>query len=416
MLPPHVSDALPQQSAFLRGYADYASATSDAPEIYHVGVGLTILAGAIAKRLACPYMAGGELVPNLYTLLVGASRSGRKTSSVDTGIKLLMRAAPEAVIPIPGSYEEMISQIRQTPSGLLTYREFGHFLKTTQRGYGEQIRTALMDLYDHPTDRPYTRNLRKGKTVIEPPICLSMISTCSTDLLFSYSDIEEWQGGFFGRMIMLYGDREVFRMPNVWDAARDHLTGVLHQMIHMPMGRCAGFSQYAWIEHERWSRYRDSTASQFPDRVQTFVSGSGTLATKVALLYAADMGEACYDGWSISLEAMRRAILFCENLYLPSIKHLGDTLALGIWEKDRQKILNIIESKGAGGATQAEILKRAKVSLPLFGEVIDTLKAEGTVVQTQGAKDVVYKRKYEGGGSGGRPNLTIVPLNPAGTP
>lgn len=414
MLIQSVSDALPQQSAFLRSYVDYAAATSDAPEVYHVGVGLTVMAGAIAKRLACPYLAAGLLIPNLYTLLVGASRSGRKTSSMDTGIKLLMQANPEAVIPIPGSYEELISQIRQTPSGLLTYREFGHFLKTTQRGYGEQIRTALMDLYDWPGDRSYVRNLKKGKTVIDPPICLSLLSTCSTDLLFSNSDTDEWQGGFFGRMIMLYGDRETFRMPNMWDAARDHLTAVLHQLIHMPIGRCAGFSQHAWIEFERWARYRDASAQQFPERVQTFVSGSATLAAKIALLYSADMGDAAYDGWSISLEAMRRAILFCENLYLPSIKHLGDTLALGIWERDRQKILTIIESKGTGGATQAEILRRAKVSLGQFEEVVNTLKAEGTVVQTQGAKDPVYKRKYDS--SSPRPPLTSVPMPPAGTP
>ena len=135
----------------------------------------------------------------------------------------------------------------------------------------------------------------------------------------------------------------------VWTSARDHLTAVLHRPpIHMPIGRCAGFSQHAWIEFERWARYRDASAQQFPERVETFVSGSATLAAKIALLYSADMGDAAYDGWSISLEAMRRAILFCENLYLPSIKHLGDTLALGIWERDRQKILTIIESQGHG--------------------------------------------------------------------
>lgn len=415
MLPQHISDALPQQSAFLRGYVEYASQTSDAPEIYHVGTGLTVLAGAIARRLACPYLAGGAIVPNLYTLLVGTSRSGRKTSSVDTGIKLLRRANPEAVIPIPGSYEEMIAQIRQTPSGLLTYREFGHFLKTTQRGYGEQIRTALMDLYDHPPDVPYIRNLRKGKTIVEPPICMSMISTCSTDLLFNYSDTEEWQGGFFGRMVMLYGDRGTFRLPQQWDAARDYLTTVLHQIIHMPIGQCAGFSQYAWIEHERWARYRDSTMNEFPERVQTFVSGIPTLAVKVALLYAADSGDACYDGWSISLDAIRRAIIFVENLYLPSIKHLGDTLALGIWERDRQKILNIIDKKGQQGATQKEILSRAKVSLPLFDEVINTLKAEGTIAQINGVKDTFYRRvqQHHGGSPSGG---LVIPLKPVGTP
>jgi hypothetical protein len=43
-----------------------------------------------------------------------------------------------------------------------------------------------MDLYDWSPDRAYTRNLKKGKTVIEPPICLSMLSSIATELLFSY--------------------------------------------------------------------------------------------------------------------------------------------------------------------------------------------------------------------------------------
>jgi hypothetical protein len=413
MLPSLISEALPQQKGFLRSYVEYASACSDAPEIYHVGVALTVLAGAVGKKLQCPYMSSGTLVPNLYTLLVGSSRNGRKTSSVDTGVKILLQANAESVIPIPGSYEELVAQIRSTPSGLLTYREFGHFLKTTARGYGEPIRTVLMDLFDWPTDRQYTRNLKKGKTVIEPPICLSMLSTCSTDTLFDHTDTEEWQGGFFGRMILLYGDRDVFRMPNVWDSARDYLTTMLHSFIHAPIGRCAGFSPYAWQEFETWSRYRDASAKEFPDRVQTFVAGSGTLAAKVALLYAADMGEPCIDGWSISLEAIRRAILFVENLYLPSVKHLGEKLTLGVWERDRQKILNVIESKPTGVA-QDEIIRRTKVSLGLFDDVINTLKAEGTVVQTAGAKGTIYKRKYDSHHPAAPNN--VVQLRPVGTP
>ena len=410
MLPPHISEALPQGQGFLRSYVEYAAQCGDAPEIYHVGVALTVLAGAIGKKLQCPYTSGSMLVPNLYTLLIGGSRVGRKTSSMDTGVKLLGQANPESVMPIPGSYEELISQIRATPAGLLTYREFGHFLKTTQRGYGEPIRTVLMDLFDWPTDRAYVRNLKKGKTVVEPPICLSMISTCSTDLLYSYSDTEEWTGGFFGRMLLLYGDRDMFRMPQVWTSARDYLVQQLHQFVHAMIPDCAGFHPYAWQEFERWSRWRDSTARDFPDRVQSHVGGAPTLAAKIALLYAADAGEPTGHGWAISLESIRRAILFVENLYLPSVKHLGEKLALGFWEKDRAKVLNVIESRPAG-VYQQEVLKRAKVSLELCEQVTTTLKAEGTIVQIQGAKGIMYRKRPDGE----QPQLRLVPPS-TGTP
>lgn len=390
-----VDAALPVKSSFLRGYADYASQCSDAPDIYHVGVGLTIFAGAVAKKLMCPFMAGRTLVPNLYTLLVGPSRSSRKTGSMDIGIDILNKASPEAVIPIPGSYEELVTQIRATPSGLLTYREFGHFLKTTVRGYGEPIRTVLMDLYDWPADRAYTRNLKKGKTIIEPPICLSMLSACSTDLLYSYTDVEEWTGGFFGRMVLLYGERQGFRMPMVWDSAASSLSTMLYTWATASIPRCGGFSSDAWNAFTTWSQWRDSMANMAPNRVQTHVAGASTLAAKVALLYACDACEpAAGDGWLISYDSVRKAAAFVELLYLPSIFTLGERLALGPWEKDRQRVLDAIDSAPdrTKGIPRRDLLRRVKMSSQLFDEVLNTLKEEGTIVQERD----IYRRAPEG--------------------
>lgn len=396
MLPTRISDVLPQGNGFLRSYVDYASQCGDAPEIYHVGVALTIFASCVAKNLPCPWMAGRTLVPNLYTLLVGPSRSSRKTGSMDTGIDILQRVSPELVIPIPGSYEEMVTQIRSTPSGLLTYREFAHFLKTTQRGYGEPIRTVLMDLYDWPPDRTYTRNLKKGKTIIEPPICLSMLSSIATELLFQYTDAEEWNGGFFGRVIMLYGVRENFRMPLTWPEAQTMLAGQLDYYRRWQPAPCGGFDPAAWQLFSTWAQWRDSQTHTAPSRVVTFISGATTLAAKIALLYSFDAGEPMSgQGWLISYESMRRAIMFVDNMYLPSIFHLGDRLALGPWEKDRQRILDVMDMTPAG-VLQKDLLKRAKVSLDLLDQVMNTLKAEGTAIQTQSATGIVYKRAPEG--------------------
>lgn len=406
MLPDAISDVLPQRHGFLRPYVEYASYCSDAPEIYHVGVALTLMASACASRLMCPWMAGRILVPNLYTLLVGPSRSSRKTGSMDTGTAILQGVSNELVMPIPGSYEELITQIRERPSGLLTYREFAHFLKTTMRGYGEPIRTTLMDLFDWPPGTPYTRNLKKGKTIIEGPICLSMLAAIATELLFSYTDREEWQGGFFGRMLILYGSRGSFKMPNIWPAAAQHLVGSLHNYANWPMPACGGFSPTAWLEFSKWAQWHDSHTIDAPSRVQTFIAGSSTLAAKVALLYAADQAEfTAGAGWLISEDSMRRAMLFVDKLYLPSIYQLGERLALGPWERDRQRILDIIETRPQG-VLRKDVLKTAKVSSALLDDLVNTLKEEGTITQAQNAAGPVYRRvrstDTEGDGGGGK--------------
>lgn len=404
MLSERVDAVLPLQSSFLRPYAEYASQCCDAPDLYHVGVGLTMLAGTIAKSLACPFMAGRVLVPNLYTLIVGPSRSARKTASMDMGISIVQIASPETVIPIPGSYEELIMQLRATPTGLLTYREFGHFLKTTARGYGEPIRTVLMDLFDWPPNRSYTRNLRKGKTVIDPMICLSMIGAVSTDLMFKFTDSEDWTGGFFGRMILLYGERENFRMPLTWPEAESHLANILHQWVHAAIPPCGGFTPDAWAFFAQWAQYRDGQTNTAPGRVTTFVSGATTLAAKVALLYAADCGEPFGgQGWLISLATLTRAIRFVDDLYLPSVYHLGNRLTIGPWETDRQRVLDGIERSSSRGILRQDLLKHVKMSSEYLDQHLNTLRDEGTIVQIKEARGVVLKKAPEG---------TLIPFPP----
>lgn len=409
MLSDRVDAVLPTRSTFLRPYAEYASQCCDAPDLFHVGVGLTTLAGAIAKSLSCPFMAGRVLVPNLYTLLVGPSRSARKTASMDMGISVLQAASPETVIPIPGSYEELIAQIRATPTGLLTYREFGHFLKTTARGYGEPIRTTLMDLYDWPPNRSYTRNLKKGKTVIDPIICLSMVGAISTDLLFAYADSEEWTGGFFGRMVLLYGERDNFRMPLPWPEAEAHLAGILSQWVHAAIPPCGGFAPDAWAMFTQWAQFRDSQTNSAPARVQTHIAGATTLAAKVALLYGADSGEPyAGQGWLVSQATLAKAIMFVDHLYLPSVEHLGNRLTIGPWEKDRQRVLDGIERAGPRGILRQDLLKRVKMQSSYLDDHLNTLREEGTIVQVKEARGAILKKAPEGtvvqfpvGGRGG---------------
>lgn len=381
------ASALPPHEGFIRQYIRYASACSDAPPIYHCGVALTLLAAAVSKKITCPWMAGRKLTPNLYTMLVGPSRSARKTGSMDAGIDILAHADPTLVMPVPGSYEEFVAQIRRKPEGLLTYREFAHFLKTTAQGYGQPIRTVLMDLYDWPTDRAYERHLKKERTVIEAPISFSLLAAVATDLLFAYTDAESWSGGFMGRFLVLYGERDEFRMPATWNEAQAALVDLLGRFAHTGASPCGGFAPDAFKAFETWAAWRDSNTSEFDPRVRTFVAGSTTLAVKIALLYAADSYTAYGQaGWLVTYDHIERAVQFVEQLYLPSINHVGQKLAIGYWEKDRQRVLEIIAPTGEIGITERVLLRHLKMDIDYMNKLITSMIAEGTIQEHKATK------------------------------
>lgn len=387
-----LSETLPQHAGFIRSYVEYAASCSDAPAIYHVGVGLTTFAAAVAHHVRCPWIAGRELMPNLYTLIVGDSQSGRKTSSMDAGAELVHGGPRKLAVPTPGSYEELIAQVRRQSYGVLYFREFGHFLKATQRGYAEPMRTVLMDLYDWPAGVPFTRNLRTGPTVIEGPICLSMLGAISCELLFQYADSAEWFGGFFGRMLLLHGQRQGFSMPRAWPEARNYLTQFLTAWADFAPAACGGFHPAAWQYLEHWARQRDEQSQKAPPRMRHFLSGVTTLAAKISLLYAVDSGEcnAGY-GWVVSPESVYRAVLLVDNLYLESVTTLADRLTLSQWEEARRRVLDVLERAGEIGVTRRDLLRRVKFPSTMLDETLETLRDEETVEQLTGSMGASYR-------------------------
>jgi len=396
-LPPVVSDALPQSSGFLRNYVEYACACSDAPPVFHAGVALTVLASAVAHKVRCPWSGSRVLMPNLYTLIVGPSRTARKTTATDAGTDMIYDADDSMVIPIPGSYEELIAQLRRQPHGVLTFREFGHFLKQTSRGYAEPQRTALMDLYDWPHHRPYTRNLKKGTTIIQGPICLSLLASISNELMFQYVDTAEWLGGFFGRMLLIYGERDEFKMPQGWEQAHHILTGLLRQFSVWEPPPCGGFHPAGWEWFTQWCRIRDEQRFKLPTRVQNFAAGVATFAAKIALLYALDSGEPVSgDGWVVSPESLYRATQFIDNLYLRSAIELGDKIQFTDWERYRQRALDIIDASGEIGITHRDLLRKLRVLTNQLEEIIETLRAEQAIelINNPRSNEPTYRRAW----------------------
>ena len=181
------------------------------------------------------------------------------------------------------------------------------------------------------------------------------------------------------------------------DEARDSLVQRLHAWNNTAIPYCGGFAPEAWQAFEQWSRWRDSKANEAPDRVQTFFAGASTLAAKIALLYAIDQHEPIAGhGWLISYESLRKAVTVVDTLYLPSIMHLGERLALGPFERERQRILDAVDSIGKRGISRGELLRKVRMSGQAMDIYTDTLLDSGELVRSQDARGMVFKRAGNG--------------------
>lgn len=73
------------------------TSTHEAHEQYHLWAGLTLLAGALRRRVYLD-MEHGRIYPNLYVIFVGPSAETRKSAAMDYAVKLYIDALPNARI------------------------------------------------------------------------------------------------------------------------------------------------------------------------------------------------------------------------------------------------------------------------------------------------------------------------------
>ena len=75
------------QTGFIHTYALHSMRQTTAPLVYHLGVGLSVLAATCPTNYGMFY--AGMLRPNFYCLLVGRSGEDQKSSAITIGRDLL---------------------------------------------------------------------------------------------------------------------------------------------------------------------------------------------------------------------------------------------------------------------------------------------------------------------------------------
>lgn len=373
---------------FIQTYVVHAARQTTAPLAYHLGVGLSILAATTPLAYGMHY--AGELRSNLYCLLIGRSGEDQKSTAVNIGRDILFAAAPLLVGDFPGSAEGLVESLARQSSQLVPVSEFGKLLAAAQRGYFEPIKTLLTDLWDAG---PIQRAKANNKMIRVDNPRLSVMGGCSIPYLEKHTLAEDWTGGFMGRWVVLYGQRERTDPDPVGDnTLRQPLIDFLNQRATTPTaGWCVGLDSQAALLWREW--FNDVTNRSLPGNIVGIRARAPTIARKVALLYGWDFGPAIHgQPWQMSTRELEPAIKFAE-LHVKSLVSLSRMIAEHPDARLRRSILDVIREQG-GESTLGGLLLVMKMRKRPISEMLDALCEEGTVVRAQTGEGTTFRLSH----------------------
>src|SRR5215510_12887341 len=191
--------ALPTRGV-LADYLAFASPLTDAPSVYHLLVGLTVLAGVLGSRISIPF-GPQAIYPNLYVVLLGRSTFSRKTTSISIGRRVLDHFESVQVLPAEFSPEAFLQRLERKPTAVAIYPEFARALSAFRKAdYMAGMVERLTELYDCPPT--YTRQLREKTFTIEQPV-LSILAASTLEWLQRQMGTDDVMAGFFPRFIFV---------------------------------------------------------------------------------------------------------------------------------------------------------------------------------------------------------------------
>jgi hypothetical protein len=297
-------------------YIDLMKPTTEAPDGYHLGVGLTIVGAMIGRRIYVNY--GSPLYANLFTLLVGTSGRSRKDTAIKRGTRMLtsrvnektkQRQANVQIVMDVTSAEGLISSLSEHSNILLYLTEFSRLMANAKRKGTTTIAPVLMEAFDTPTK---ISNLSKLNPVTADYPYLSILSATQPRILEGLMSEEDVHSGFINRWLIVPGESD---SPLPWPTTVDNEVVLLlferiHAAIHdaFPDGFAVDLGSDALPYWKSWyidEWQRKQTEDESAMRVRHPV-----LVIKLALIYTVLSGEHV-----ITREILERAITIVEWMW-----------------------------------------------------------------------------------------------------
>lgn len=217
---------------WLDSYLQYTDNT-ESPVSYHTWCGLSVIAGALQRRVYLQWGLAETIYPNLYVVLIGPSGRTRKGTAIGIAKDMLKRTAGITVVPESSSGRQaMILAMKRASKNFEDPIDGKIKFHCSVTAFSEELSvflgqgdiaylSNLTDWYDSKDDWEY-ETVGRGKDSLQG-LCLNLCGGTAPDWIQSMIPQEALGGGFTSRVIFIVEERKRKIVPEyvVDDATRE---------------------------------------------------------------------------------------------------------------------------------------------------------------------------------------------------
>lgn len=209
-------------SDWLENYLLYTE-NSESPISYHTWCGLSVIAGALQRKVYLRWGLGRVIYPNLYAVLIGPSGRTRKGVAIGIAKDLLKQIPGVTVVPESSSGRQaMIQAMKRSIVNFQDPTDAKIKFHCSVTAFSEELSvflgqrdiaylSNLTDWYDSKDDWEY-ETISRGKDTLQG-LCLNFMGGTAPDWIQSMLPQEALGGGFTSRIIFIVEEKKRKLVP-----------------------------------------------------------------------------------------------------------------------------------------------------------------------------------------------------------
>lgn len=215
-------------SDWLDNYLQYTE-NSESPISYHRWCGLSVIAGALQRRVYLRWGLGRVIYPNLYVVLVGPSGRTRKGVAIGIAKDFLKSVSGISVTPESSSGRQaMITAMKRANTNFQDPTDGKIKFHCSVTAFSEELSvflgqgdiaylSNLTDWYDSKDDWEY-ETVSRGKDSLQG-LCVNLMGGTAPDWIQSMIPQEALGGGFTSRIIFIVEEKKRQIIPEYFPTA-----------------------------------------------------------------------------------------------------------------------------------------------------------------------------------------------------
>jgi len=393
---------------FIDEYKDWALEATDAVEQYHELSAAILLSSVIAGGVMLD-TSYGEMVPNLWGLVLGDSTLTRKTTAMRMAMDIVTDVERDIILATDGSAEGLLTGLSQRPhqTSIFYKDEVSGFIDSiNKKDYLAGMPETLTQLYDVP--RLYTRRLRKETIVITSPVFI-FFGGGIRDKVYSLLSDEYVLSGFLPRFLVVSGEADIGRIRRTGPATtgtNEKRANLVEKMRYLYQqysgvttmevaGQSVDIAKHvnARLSEKAWERYgniemamvKAASESQISMMaLPTFERMSRSLL-KLSVLIAASKREPVNNELVVEYKEVAKAAYYIQRWGGHTIDLLHNS-GKGMVERTIEKILRTIQKHP--DITRSKVMQYHHLTSREANDILTTLDDRGMIHMTKEGRGI----------------------------